>query len=382
LNVAHAKEVARQWISEAAAPMPGFAGAFFHGSINWLADDAVIPAASDVDVMVVADVATPPAKLGKFVYRDVLLEVSYLAADELGSPEAILGQSHLAGSFHTASVILDPTGRLTELQAAVARDYTKRRWVERRCEHARDKILTFLDGIDAAAPFHDQVTSWLFATGVTTHVLLVAGLKNPTVRTRYLAARRLLAEYGCLDVYEELLDLLGCARIGRARVAHHLAALAQVFDVAKTMVKTPFFFASDISDVARPIALDGSREMIERGDHREAVFWIVATSCRCQKILYQDAPADVQARFRPAFWDLLAELGINSSDDLQRRGQLVRAFLPRLQEVAAAIMAANPAIEDDRDGEENRILSRRRRDSARRDFGHSCQSPTRRGRCP
>jgi hypothetical protein len=59
-----------------------------------------------------------------------------------------------------------------------------------------------------------------------------------------------------------------------------------VFDTAKAVIKTPFSFASDISDAAGPIAIDGSRELIERGLHREAVFWIVVTYSRCQKVLF------------------------------------------------------------------------------------------------
>ena len=35
-----------------------------------------------------------------------------------------------------------------------------------------------------------------------------------------------------------------------------------------------------ITPAARPIAIDGSRELIEAGAHREAVFWIVATFAR------------------------------------------------------------------------------------------------------
>jgi hypothetical protein len=345
--VKHAKKVARQWVIEEASQTPGFCGAFYHGSTNWLPDDAALPTTSDVDVMVVLAGPTPPNKLGKFIYRDVMLEVSYLPGDQLQSAEVILGQSHLAGSFGPASIILDPSGQLTRLQAVVAKDYAKRRWVTKRCEHARDKILNNLRALDEAAPFHDQVAPWLFATGVTTHVLLAAGLKNPTVRRRYVAARELLAEYGHLHFYETLLELLGCARMSRMRADQHLVALTAVFDVAKVVLKTPFFFASDISDLARPIALDGSRELIERGDHREAIFWMVATYSRCQKVLYQDAPVEMRDQFSPGYRRLLADLGITSFADLQQRGEQVKLFLPRLWDIAEGIMAANPEIEDD-----------------------------------
>jgi hypothetical protein len=340
-----AKNIARHWVQEEGRQLPSFAGAFFHGSINWLADDAILSPTSDVDVMVVLAGPEPAVKLGKFVYQGVLLEVSYLSLAEVESPEVILGQSHLAGSFQGASVIADPTGQLTAVQSVVAQQYAQRRWVYARCADARTKVLRNLQSLDATAPFHDQVLAWLFGTGVTTHILLAAGLKNPTVRKRYSAVRDLLAEYEHSDFYEPLLALLGCTQMSQAQAAEHLAALTAVFDVAKTVIKTPFFFASDISDLSRPIAIDGSREMIERGEHREAVFWLVATYARCQKVLYQDAPLEVQEQFTPGFHRLLADLGITSFADMQRRGEQVKAFLPQVWVVAEEIMAANRGIE-------------------------------------
>src|SRR5262249_28530097 len=159
----------------------------------------------------------------------------------------------LAGSFRVPGIILDPSGRLTALQAAVSKEYAKRRWVARRCEDARGRVLRNLRSLDAAAPFPDPGTPWLFGTGVTTQVLLVAGLKNPTVRTRYVAVRELLAEYGRLPFYPALLALLGCAEMSQARAEQHLTALTAVFDAAKEVIATPFFFAADLSDVARPV---------------------------------------------------------------------------------------------------------------------------------
>lgn len=339
-----ARAIAREWVSREGARTPGFRGAFFHGSINWLGDDAVLPLGSDVDVMVVLEGPEPPVKLGKFIYRDLLLEVSYLPQESVRSPEAILGLSHLAGSFAVPSVILDPSGELTRINQAVSREYPLRRWVTRRCEHAREKVLGNLQGIDEQAPFHDQVAPWLFGAGVTAHVLLVAGLKNPTVRRRYVAARELLAEYGHEEFHETLLELLGCERISRARVEHHLDALAEAFDAAKAVIRTPFFFASDISDTARPIAIDGSREMIDGGWHREAVFWIAATYSRCRKVMWDDAPAAERERFTPGYRALLGDLGIASFADLQQRSGVIREALPRVWEVAEAIMAANSGI--------------------------------------
>src|SRR5215216_3008046 len=341
-----AKDIARDWVTANAQVVPGFRGAFFHGSTTWLPDDAFLPPTSDLDVVIVLDDPHPPDKPGKLVFRDALLDVSYLPPDQLASPEMVLSNSHLAGSFRAPSVIADPNGWLTDLNAVVSRDFAKRRWVVQRCAHARDKILQNLEWSDRSQPFHDQVIPWLFATGVATHVLLTAGLKNLTVRQRYVGVRQLLADYQRSPFYEALLGLLGCADMSRERALVHLSALTSAFDAAKGVVKTPFFFASDISDIGRPIAIDGSAELISRGDHREAVFWMVATYSRCQKIFHRDAPPEMRERFGPGYRDLLGDLGITSSADLERRSDDVRAFLPRVWAEAEAIIASNAEIED------------------------------------
>jgi len=343
----HAKEIARQWAQEEATVLPGFQGALFHGSILRLPEDAILPTTSDVDILVVLRDEATPGRSGKFLFLDVLLEVSYLTQAQIQSAEQILSNYHLAGSFRMPGIIADPTGKLGELQAIVSQAYAKHSWVHKRCEDAKNNILNKFPVLNSPAPFHDQVMAWLFAAGVTTHVLLVAGLKNPTVRQRYLAARELLATYNRLDLYEMLLELLGCATMSSDQVEQHLAALAEAFDTAKTIIRTPYRFAADLTNTARPVAIDGSRELIERGYHREAIFWIVATYSRCQWVLHHDTSLEVQEKHSHGYRALLADLGIVTVADLQRRGEEIRSFLPTLGEAAEAIMAANPEIEPD-----------------------------------
>jgi len=345
-SVEQAKNAAARWESEVAAAWAGFEGAFLHGSITWLADDATLPATSDVDVIVVLAGDDRPPNPGKFLFDGVLLDASILRANEVQSAEQVLGISHLAGSLRGASILADPTGRLTAIQWQVVRDFAKREWVIRRCEHAQGKILAFLDSLDPNRPLHDNVTSWLFGTGVTTHVLLVAGLRNPTVRSRYVAVHELLAEHDRLDIHEELLGLLGADNLTQLQVERHFAAMTDAFDAAKSVIRTPFFFASDISEVARPIAIDGTREMIDRGYHREAMFWIAATYARCQKVLATDASPELQDRFTPGFEDMLRDLSVVAYDDLVRRSAEVRAYMPRLRTIAEQIMDSNVAIEE------------------------------------
>lgn len=343
MSVGSAQAAAAEWVLRHASREPWFRGAYFSGSTVGLPDDAELPVGSDVDVMVVRAEAEPAPKLGKFIYHSALLEVTYLPWPQLASVEEVLSSYHLASGLRVDTIIADPGGELRALQRQVARHFAELAWVRRRCESARAVIANWIGAIPRAAPWHDQVSAWLFGTGVTTHVLLVAALLNPTVRLRYLRARDVLVDYGYPDLYLDLLKLLGCAELTPQRVEHHLIALARTFDAAAAAFKTPYRFSSDITPAARPIAIDGSRALVRTGCHREAVFWIVATFARCHAILAADAP-DVQRALAPAFDAILADLGIASPDDLIRRGEAVTQFLPKLWATTEAILAANPGI--------------------------------------
>jgi hypothetical protein len=353
MRVRDAKQIARKWVREEGSAIAGFAGAFFHGSVNWQADDDLLPETSDLDVMMVLEDGAEASKPGKFVYEGVLLEASLLSASAVASPEQVLATYNLAGSFHVPSVILDPSGHLTRLQAAVAAEYAKRSWVDARSRHALLKAETGLSRQYPSAPFHEQVSSWLFPTGVMTHVLLVAGLKNPTVRKRYAAARNLLEEYGYPAYYVKLRSLLGCEEWTQAQAFRHIAALASAFDTASTIVRPTFAYAADISRLARPVAIDGSRDLVAAGRQREAVFWIVATFSRCMHVFEHDAPAEMQpevSTHTEAYGRLLDDLGIASPADLRRRAEEALAMMPSLWSMAGEIMDANPEIEENRAG--------------------------------
>ncbi|HEX4816430.1 MAG TPA: hypothetical protein VFV66_27130 [Nonomuraea sp.] len=328
MRIDRARKLARQWVLREGAALPGFGGAFLTGSALWADGDAELSPWSDVDIMAVAD---PPVRIGKIPYEGVLLEIS--AAPPLGSAHEVLSDYHLAGSFHLPCVLADPTGRLTELHRVVARDFAERPWILARCTDAMDRVRGWINGMDESAPLTDQVNAWLFGTGVTTHVLLVAGLRNPTVRNRYAAVRELLAEHGRDDYHEVLLGLLGCARLGRERVERHLAALEKAFDAAAGVRAPSYPFASDISAAARPAAVGGSRELVRRGLHREAVFWVVATYARC---LAKRAAAGLTG-YEDEFLDLLDDLGAATFADRRHRGDRVLAALPGLWQTAMSL---------------------------------------------
>ncbi|WP_280703493.1 hypothetical protein [Kitasatospora sp. GP82] len=346
MDIDTARGAAADWVRREGRRYEGYRGAYFSGSTVALGAGAALPVGTDVDIMLVIDKPVGGLKLGKFEHRGVLLEVTHLCWDRIQPAPSVLANYHLAGGLSRDTVIDDPTGELRELQAEVAHSFADEAWVRRRCDNVREKIETALWSFDTSAPWHDQVTSWLFPTGVTTHLLLVAALRNPTVRLRYLRAREVLADYGLTDRYPGLLRMTGCRNLTGERVERHVDALARTFDEAAALARTPFSFSSDITPAARPIAIDASYDLARRGDHQEAVFWITATFARCHKILATDAPEREHA-LRPAFAELLADLGISSTSDLLARVQETVAALPVVWQTAEEIIAANPGITRD-----------------------------------
>ncbi|MDK1474586.1 hypothetical protein QNO07_14345 [Streptomyces sp. 549] len=343
VRVGAARAAAADWIARHAAGDPAYRGSYYSGSTVGMPDDAMLAPTSDVDVVVVTDGRELPAGPGKFRHRGALLEVSRLPWADVRSPTGVLADYHLAGSFRYPSALDDPTGELAALHAEVARRFAEREWVRRRCADARRRIVARLDAPTGPEPFHEQVTRWLFGTGVTTHVLLVAALRNPTVRLRYVRAREVLQVYGHTGLHRELLDLLGCADLSAGTVRRHLDTLADTFDATARVARTPFFFSGDLTTEARPVAVDGSRDLVEDGSHREAVFWIVATLARCHTALAADAPS-LHRTLLPDFHAVLADLGVTSVADLRTKAARTLDFLPRLDLVAEDIMDRHPGI--------------------------------------
>ncbi len=344
--VQDARNAARDWVMEHLSAEPGFIGAYTAGSTNWLPDDAEIDPASDVDTMVVLDLPERRDKIGKVNAAGALLDVSFLSSVDFTSADGLLGNFQLGPGFWTGHILADPSGRLTSLRADIGDRFAQRRWVQRRREHVHANEKRYFSWLRQAKLFHDQVICWLFGTSMTTQALLVAGLRNPTVRKRYAAARDLLVDHDRLDVYETLLRHLGCDQWSAAQTERHLTALAETFETVSAIGKTHFFFSSELTELARPVAVGGSQSLIASGRHREAVFWMAVTQARCQTILYHDGTEEQRAHHAVGFMALLADLGVATHADLQRRADDVERSLPEIDAVADAIMAATPEIVD------------------------------------
>jgi hypothetical protein len=333
VQIAQARALAADWLRGHDFGGLPVVGAFLAGSTVDADPADELAADSDVDLSVV--VAGPaPTKLGLLDHRGLRLEVTFLSWADLADPAVVARTYYLAPSFARDTVLADPDGRLRRLHHQVAPQFA-------RPDVVRARWAGLLQRMDAApradGPWPEVVTGWLFSTSLSTLVVLVAARRNPTVRLRYLRAREALAAYGLAPAYPVLLQQLGCVDTEPGQVAARLPALAAAFDAAADCGPTGLFFASALTAAARPVAVAGAAALVERGDHREAVFWLVATFSRCLQVLAAaGAPtAPHLEAFRATVADLL---GLRSPADLLERHADVRATLPWLDRLAEEIL--------------------------------------------
>jgi len=384
ITVDEARAVVAGWVRAQVAADPAFRGAFLTGSATDLPGAAPLPRSSDVDLTVLVAAASTAAvdrpisgvaagrtavaasgrRSGKQLVDGVLVDVSYLDERAVADPARVATSFVYAPSFRGGQVLADPTGHLGRLEAAIAPSFAAPAAVRARTADVNRRIRARLTALDPDAAWAELVLQWLFPTSLTAVGRLVAALRMPTVRQRYLRARAVTPP----AEYERLLALLGCADATPGLVARHLDAVAERFDEAAAVLgatepvagpagatapshprpsATPappepaerpaapagggprLPFAADLTPAGRPVAIDGSRELVDAGNHREAVFWVVATAARCQAALNARAPA-LAADREQAFRALVADLtGLRGPTDvLTRRDALLADLAP------------------------------------------------------
>lgn len=333
-----ARDAAADWVAEHTAAL-GLVGAFCTGSTLHAQPTDELAHDSDIDILGVVP-GPPPAKLGKLTHRGVRLDVDFVGLPELVDPDVVASTFYLAPSFAAGAILTDPAGVLEPVVRHVRAVFADPAMIRARMAGVRERMDAGLARIAAAPTWSEAVLRWIFTTSLTTQQLLVAGLRNPTVRRRYAAVRSLLADCGRDDCYPDLLEQLGAQAVDRDTASHHLDRLERVFDAAAEAEPLAAPFAADVTAAARPVAIEGSRAMIAQGDHREAVFWLVVSFARCEQVLAAGADPEHAAKASRDLAACVGDLtGLRGADDLQERLAALPGHRARVDRLAEQLMA-------------------------------------------
>lgn len=336
MRVSEAIALAGRWVQETGSGFPGFRGAYLAGSINEMAREDPFPPFKDVDIYVVvedpAGVAIPQKK---FLYEGVLLEWVCQSLQEHLSPEAVLASAN-AGNVARCEILSDPTGFLESLRATVAADYARTKWIAARCEQQKYLLSNTLAQPDAHP---DPVFVLGFTVLFLGGVVALASLRTPTVRRCLALTEELLHDHGRPDLQEDLLEVLGSARMEREQVIGHLQECGHAFDRSVEVITTPFYTSWNLDAGARRYLVDGSYEMIDAGSHREAMFWISMMHSVSHTAIQNDAPEGDKSHYRAGMERLRTALGIPTDTEWRARIELARTVSDRVFRFADEVVA-------------------------------------------
>jgi hypothetical protein len=308
LPVREVVEIVREWVDLHARHLPGFAGAYLWAGITALPPDAPFPLYRDVDVVVVLPEGAQEDTVEVF-YRGVMLEVISLDPKDHQDAEAVLANPSHGPNMATTQILADPTGVLTPLHEKVAAEYGRRRWIRARCEREKELANKHLATMRAASTPQERLDSvWAFVSALS-GLLAVAQLKRPTTRRTLALLGELLEAQGRHDLHEAALTLFGSAQMSRADVQAMLARSVVAFDRSVEVYRTPTPYGFTIRPHLRPYLVEATQEMIEEGNHREAMFWITALAGESYLVLQNDAPDGEKPEFAAQLQAMYATLG-------------------------------------------------------------------------
>jgi hypothetical protein len=332
--------IVREWVDLHTRHLPDFAGAYLWGGITALAADAPFHLYRDVDVVVVLTQGAPDDEQ-EVLYRGVMLEVISKNLDAHQDAEAVLANPSDGPNVATTQILADPTGILAPLHQAVAADYSRRRWIQARCEAEKASAEEWLPAMRQAATPQGRMDSVRVFLGALSGLLAVAQLKRPTTRRTLTLLRELLEAQGRPDLHEAALTLMGSAHMSEADVQSILDQCMIAFDRAVVVYRTPIPYGFAMRPHLRPYHVEGTLEMIDEGNHREAMFWV---SCldTAYLVLQNDAPDAEKPMFAAHLQAMYSALGYTSDEVWAERVRGAARLAPEIYHIADALVALQP----------------------------------------
>lgn len=350
MNVGEAIHRARHWVEQQSSHVPGFHGAFLAGSLTHMQPDTPLEPWRDVDVVVVTTDPTSVKDERLELYHDgLILECGVLGDEPFRSAEGILGSAELADNVAAGVILADPTGALRRLHTQVSAEYARRRWVQARCDSRKAAIGRRLVAAREALAKDDFPAVFMhFYVGMSLLVGLTAQAEaRPlTLRRGFVLSGELLEAQGRADLHEAALEVMGSARLSAEEAERALAHFDAAFELATRVKRQPVHYDFKFRGHLRPYYVDGTREMLREGRHREAIYWIIGYCYQAWLVLLNDAPEELQQPHLERLALFFEKLDALPTSDWGARLDRLQDLLTRFSAAVDARIRTNPALAD------------------------------------
>ena len=205
ITVREAKQIAKEWVEAEAPNIPNFRGAFLTGSLLWKKEHDLFPPSSDVDLKLIVDldpddpIFTGELRQKNQSFKGITLETTASSFQNFSTPERVLADFVYASHFSVTNFLSDPSGKLSEIQKAVAAQFARKQWVKSRISGAKEFTLWSLDSLHSASTA-DSMLALVFAYVGITQIPVHADLRPPTGRKCGVVFLDLMKNGSCISL--------------------------------------------------------------------------------------------------------------------------------------------------------------------------------------
>jgi hypothetical protein len=343
MNVGQVIELAREWVEIYGSKIPGFCGAHLMGGLNFNPKDSPFPSYRDVDLNILLRDGDG-WDVHDLSYKGLILEYGSVNIEAYKSAEIVLSDPRLASNLAVNSILSDPMGILASLHKTVALEYPHRKWVLARCDSAKSAAKDSLNELSqSSSPIYGFSNLGLLIFDLS-GLIAIAGLKPPTNRRSLVLAKEVLETWGQTDLHEEILKVYGSAHFSKPEVEAYLPICAIAFDKAVEVKQTAVPYGYKLHSQVKPYFIDGAKEMIDEGHHREALIWIAAGILISTNAILVDAQEDEKPMFLANAYQLLSDIQLITPEDIESRIQQARALTDHVFKIADTIVSQNSEI--------------------------------------
>jgi hypothetical protein len=346
MNVAETIAVVREWFERHGRYMRGCRAAHLMGGITALPPDAPFATYRDIDMAIITNEEPKDDQdILEVSYRNLIIEAGFYRPDQYHSAQELLADPALAPHLAVDSILYDPEGLLAAVQPIVAQEYRQRRWVLARCDWEKRDALQMLDQLEHVETLNDYMfTLYMLVGSSLCGLLAVANLQVPTHRRCLANARELLRQVGRTELHDALLDLLGHAKMSRQEVEAWWESVGAMFDRAVAVKRSPSPLGFKLHAHIRPYLIEGVGELIEGGQHREAMWVLALVYFACNAAIQNDGTADEKPYYQAQYHKILGSLATDTLAGRQTRALRARRLADQIFVVADELVACNPLV--------------------------------------
>lgn len=348
-------ELAKRWVEEEGSKTSGFCGAHLLGSLNFMEQEAEFPEYIDVDLALVIDREAPQNGVSlpyrgllrenqELSYQGMIFEIVHLSKNLYSSIEEILSNPTLAHDFARGIILVDPDGLLTDLKETITLEYPRRQWVLVRCADQKMLVLGSIEKLSEAKTSMEAAFLMAWIGKYLASLVAISFLRPVTHRRSLVVMRELLSQEDNLMLYENFLGVLGYAHLTKMQVESYLQFYSEALDLALRVKRSPIPFGFKLEPHVRRYLIDGSREMIEEGYYREAMFWIFIGIFVSNLAVQADAADEDKLHFGSEFMSILRELKFETMEDCETRLGEIKELSEEVFRAVESFIDGNPEI--------------------------------------